>query len=182
MNREALQTICQAFEAAGVEYKLIEHEACRTSAESAAARTRAGFPKAVGAKALLTKMTFDDGTSEFNVLVLPGPTRLNSQELKAQVPRLRKFRFASSEELLDLCGVTPGEMPPFASAVFRGTSKLFVDENIGIVEFVGFNAADLEHSIVVKAQDYLRVANPTAILKFADRPEGGSVNSGPLTL
>jgi Ala-tRNA(Pro) deacylase len=173
MNREALRAICRIFEAAGVEYKLIEHEACRTSAESAATRARAGFPRAVGAKALLTKMTFDDRASEFNVLVLPGPARLNSQLLKAQVPRLKKFRFATNEELLDLCGVTPGEMPPFASAVFSGTPKLFVDDTIGGVESVGFNAADLERSIIVSARDYLRVANPTAVLKFADWPEGG---------
>lgn len=171
MNREALRNVCRIFEAAGVEYKLIEHEACRTSAESAAARARAGFPRAVGAKALLTKMTLDDGTSEFNVLVLPGPARLNSQALKAQVPRLKKFRFASSEELLDLCGVTPGEMPPFAGAVFGRTSRLFVDETISGVESVGFNVADLEHSIIVSARDYLSVAEPTAVLKFADWPE-----------
>lgn len=171
MNREALRNICRIFEAAGVEYKLIEHEACRTSVESAAARTRAGFPRAVGAKALLTKMTLDDGTSEFSVLVLPGPARLNSQDIKAKVPRLKKFRFASNEELLDLCGVTHGEMPPFASAVFSGTSRLFVDETISGVETVGFNAADLERSIIVSAQDYLGVANPTAVIKFADWPE-----------
>jgi len=171
MNREALQNICRIFEAAGVEYKLIEHEACRTSLESAAARARAGFPRAVGAKALLTKMTLDDGTSEFNVLVLPGPARVNSQALKAQVPRLRRFRFASNEELLDLCGVTPGEMPPFASTVFGGTSRLFIDETISGLDSVGFNAADLERSIIVSARGYLGVADPTAVLKFADWPE-----------
>jgi Ala-tRNA(Pro) deacylase len=147
---------------------VIEHEVCRTSAESAAARARAGFPQAIGAKALLTKMTFSDGTSEFNVLVLPGPSRLNSQALKARVPALKKFRFATSEEMLGLCGVTPGEMPPFAGAVFSGTSRLFVEEGISGVEFVGFNAADLERSVVVRAQDYVRVADPTAIFKFAD--------------
>lgn len=176
MNRDAFLIICRAFEAAGVEYNLIEHEACRTSAESAAARARAGFPQAVGAKALLTKMTFDDGKSEFNVLVLPGPSRLSSQGLKAQVPDLKKFRFATSEELFELCGVAPGEMPPFASAVFRGTSRLFVDKSIRDVKFVGFNAADLQRSIIVSAQEYLRVANPTAILQFADWPEGPSTD------
>lgn len=91
---------------------------------------------------------------------------MDSKSLKAQVPRLKRFRFASAEEMLSLCGVTPGCMPPFAAPIFPGL-RLFVDRSLMDYEWVGFNAADLERSIVVRSQDYLLAALPAALLSFA---------------
>lgn len=172
MNKEAFERICKIFEARQIEYKLLKHPACRTSAESAEARAKAGVPDAIGAKALLCKMEFSNHPTEFNLLVLPGPARLNSNALKSQLPGLKRFRFATSEEMFSLCGVLPGYMPPFASNVFSELSHLYVDAMLCDYEYVGFNAASLEHSMVVRCVDYLHAASPSALLHFTLKTNG----------
>jgi Ala-tRNA(Pro) deacylase len=166
MNTEAFIRIRELFDSHQVDYHVLDHSPCRTSAESAAARAAAGFPEAVGAKALMVKMTKGQ-QADFDVLVLPGPSKLDSQALKDQFPELRRFRFATPEEMFDRCRVIPGCMPPFASSVFPQLGNLYVDELLLKYEWVGFNAASLERSIVVRCQDYIRVASPSAILRFA---------------
>lgn len=168
MNNLAFSTICQTLSLAGINFALFEHLPCRTSAESAETRAKAGFPEAVGAKALVTKMNFNDGRVEFNVLVLPGFLRLSSQKIKASFPDLKKFRFVTSEELFGLCEVPPGAMPPFGSPIFPKLDGLFIDERISSVQTVGFNAAFLNKSIVMKSADYLKIAGHQAVLDFAE--------------
>lgn len=171
MNQSAFERICRILDDGGVEYKLFSHAACRTSAESAEARAQAGLPGTTGAKALLLRAELTDGREEYCVAVLPGPTRLNSKALKTRVVNLRKFRFASADEMFRLCGVAPGAMPPFGNAVFHQIGRLFVDSSLLTVEAVGFNAAYLERSIVMRGADYVRVAAPTDIFKLADNAE-----------
>lgn len=166
MNTQALFQIVQLLEDNHIEYSLLSHPPCHTSAESAAARTEAGYPEAVGAKALLCKMERASGV-EFNVIVLPGTFRLDSSALKVSIPNLRKFRFATPEEMFNLCRVVPGCMPPFAKNIFPELGHLFIDESLASFEWVGFNVASLEKSIIVRSLDYLRVAAPTSILRFA---------------
>ena len=166
MNSQAFDCICELFDAHKIDYHVLDHPPCHTSAESAAARANAGFPDAIGAKALMVKMEREQGT-EFNVLVLPGPSRLDSQALKGQFKDLRRFRFATPEEMFDRCRVVPGCMPPFANSVFQQLNKLFVDESLLKHQWVGFNAASLVRSVVVRCHDYIRVAAPNAIIRFA---------------
>jgi Ala-tRNA(Pro) deacylase len=167
MNEAAFKSICKLFEEHSVEYKVIDHPACRTSLESAAARAAAGAPAAIGAKAILVNMTFDQGRTEFGVLVLPGNMRIDSKAVKSAIQQLKRFRFASAEEMLLLCGVIPGCMPPFAAPIFPEVPALFIDNSLLSYEWLGFNAASLERSIVVRSQDYLRVARHTNILSFS---------------
>jgi Ala-tRNA(Pro) deacylase len=167
MNQEAFEHICQLFEEKQITYMVLDHPECRTSAESAAARAEAGAPGAIGAKALLCKMEYGNGNIEFNVLVIPGTARLNSRALKTHFADLKRFRFATPEEMLQLCNVVPGCMPPFAKTIFSNTERLFVDESLLNFKLIGFNAASLERSIVIQCQDYLRAAMPSAILQFA---------------
>ncbi len=168
MNQQAFDKICKTFAQSGIEFNLLSHPPCRTSAESAETRAKAGFPGAVGAKALVIKMTFTGGYDEFNVLVLPGTDKVSSKKLKQLFPNLKKFRFATSEELFELCQVPPGAMPPFGKKIFPLISKLFVDKTIEHVETVGFNAGFLEKSIVLKSKDYLIVAEYDDVLNFVE--------------
>lgn len=168
MNEAAFKRICRLFEENSVEYRILDHPVCRTSAESAAARAAAGAPEAIGAKAILMHMTFDGGNNEFNVVVLPGTSRLDSKALKKEVANLKRFRFASPEEMLSLCGVTPGCMPPFAAPIFPDVPRLFIDRSLLDYDSVGFNAANLERSIVVRTKDYLIAAAPSALLRFTN--------------
>lgn len=171
INDKAFVRICELFDEHGIDYHILNHPPCHTSAESLAARSQAGFPEAIGAKALLVKLEriLKDSNRiiEFSTFVLPGPTKMASQALKVLFPDLKRFRFAMPEEMFERCGVVPGCMPPFASRVFPQLNNLYVDESLAKYEWVGFNAASLERSIVVRSQDYFRAADPTAILRFA---------------
>jgi Ala-tRNA(Pro) deacylase len=167
MNTRAFESICRILDNNGVQYNLLSHGACRTSAESAAARAQAGFPNTIGAKALLLRMEFGN-TVEYCLAVLPGPAKLDSRALKNQIPSLKKFRFASVEEMLEICGVTPGAMPPFGHSVFPKVSRLLIDESLCDIRTIGFNVANLERSIVMSGADYVRVAEPTGIFRFAE--------------
>lgn len=170
MNDQAFISIIEALKLHNFEHSLLEHPPCRTSAESAASRAAAGFPGAVGAKALLCKMDRVLG-SEFNVLVLPGTSKLINSALKSGITGLKKMRFATPEELLNLCGVVPGCMPPFGSSLFPGIKNLFVDRSLLSHEWIGFNAAYLERSIVMRSADYVQMAEISAILDFAENKE-----------
>ena len=169
MNQLAFNNVCALFNAVGIGFDLITHAPCRTSAESYETRLNAGFD-AVGAKALVVKLTLDDRSEEFDVLVLPGHARLDSAKLKSAISSLKKFRFATPDELWELCGVKPGAMPPFSKSIFPMLSKLYIDESITRVGLVGFNAASLENSIVVSSDEYLKIAAYDAIIDFAEEP------------
>lgn len=165
MNQAAFDGIRSLLEEDQIEYHVFTHEICRTSAESAEARSQAGY-SAIGAKALVIKLTLADGSNGFATLVLPGPDRLDSRKLKQELPEVRKFRFATEDELRDLCGVPIGAMPPFGKTIFPTITSLFVDNRLREYEYVGFNAAALTTSIVMRCVDYLTVAKPTRMLNF----------------
>lgn len=171
MNEKAFKSIIECIKSNNFEHTLLEHLPCRTSAESAATRAAAGFPQAIGAKALLCKMDRVLG-SEFNVLVLPGTSKLVNSALKTGISGLRKMRFATPEELLSLCGVVPGCMPPFGNRLFPEIKNLFVDRTLLTHEWIGFNAAYLERSIVMRASDYIQIADVTSVLDFAEEITG----------
>ncbi len=165
-NNEILNRIRDLFDTKGVEFRVLEHPPCHTSKESAAARSLAGAPEAVGAKAMLCRMEFSDRHVEHNVLVLPGPARLDSRALRVALPGLKRFRFVSIGEMNALCQLMPGAMPPFAKSVFPQLDHLYVDRSLLAHEMVGFNAGCHERSIVIRSHDYVGAASPTAVLEF----------------
>jgi hypothetical protein len=93
---------------------------------------------------------------------------MSSKKLKALLPDLKKFRFATHEELLDRCGVLPGAMSPFGKNIFSSIAKLFVDQRIIRSKTIGFNAASLEKSLIVESGDYLRVSGCDEIVDFVE--------------
>lgn len=131
-------------------FREIEHGPTKTSEESAAAR---GEPLWVGAKALLLKTD-----SQFRLFVLPAHEKLDSAAIKREL-NLKKTRFATSEELVEMTGLFPGSVPPFGHPVLP--FELFADETIGQKENkVAFNAGSLTHSIIMSATDWKAAAKP----------------------
>jgi Ala-tRNA(Pro) deacylase len=168
MNDNAFNSICSLLNHSGAAFLVLTHRSCRTSAESLAARAAAGQPDAVGAKAILCKLYFRD-KDEYAVFVMPGTRRMNSQAVKACIPDLKKLRFASAAEMLELCGVLPGCMPPFGAQVFPGIKRLYVDVSIRCQAKLGFNAAGFERSIVVSAMEYVKaVSSDATFLSFVE--------------
>src|SRR5580704_18019088 len=123
----------------GVSFREVEHAPTLTSVESAAAR---GEPLGVGAKALLLRT--DD---VYRLFVLPADLRLDSASVKRHLA-LKRLRFATAEELLELTGLVPGSVPPFGEPVLP--FPLLADTTIGErYERVAFNAGTLTNSFIM---------------------------------
>lgn len=163
MNRVAHDAILALLDGKGVAYATFEHEPCRTSAESQAARAAAGYPNVVGAKALLVKLYLEDG-ERFATVVLPGTHELDKGRLIAAVPGLKKVRFASPEEMERLAGVVPGCMPPFAAPIFPDIPLLIIASAMRDQGTIGFNAAYLDRSVVLSADAYLAAIEPSFVI------------------
>lgn len=145
----------------GARYQPLSHRPCRTSEESAAARAAAGCPDAVGAKALVIKR---QACADCSLIVLPGTKRLDNKAARAS---LGPFRFATTEELSAATyGLVPGSIPPFAWPFLPGVKQVFVDPDIACAAKLGFNAAALDRSIVMTAQEYLRVLGDHEYLQW----------------
>ena len=154
-----LQAIRNLLTGAEISFREVHHEPTLTSEDSARVR---GEELRFGGKALLVK-----GDGEFRLFVLPADRKVVSSEIRRTL-KLRKLRFASAEELLDLTGLVPGSVPPFGEPILP--FSLFVDSAIPANERIAFNAGSLTDSIIMSVEDYLKVAAPNQIFRFsADR-------------
>jgi Ala-tRNA(Pro) deacylase len=162
-NQTAHLLIRAAFDQRGILYKLIDHEPTRTSEDSARARARGGAPHAKGAKALIVKCEFKKAADIYATLVVPSHLRIDGRLVRSSVG-IKKFRFLTTEEMRDIVQLSPGCMPPFGPTIFPAVGALFVDPQIAAYDEVGFNAAKLETSLIVRCADYLSVAQPTGLV------------------
>ena len=161
MSSDVHLAIKNMLTAAGIPYRLVEHEETRTSDDSARAR---GEELRVGGKALVVKA--DD---RFCLAVLSADRKLDSRAL-ADVLGARKLRFATPEELLNLTGLVPGSVPPFGWPILP--FDLVVDRSVLRNERIAFNAGSLRTSIVMRTNEYVKVCGG----KFEDfsKETGGS--------
>ncbi len=150
MSQNTLDQIRDLLNTEGVSFREVEHQATRTSEESAAAR---GEELGVGAKALLLKT--DD---IFRLFVLPADRKLASGAIRHHLG-VKRTRFATREELHEMTGLVPGCVPPFGKPVLP--FELYADEAVGAaVDRVAFNAGSLTHSIIMSASDWEQIAQP----------------------
>src|SRR6185369_7418024 len=159
-----LQLIRDLLTQAGIAFREVTHEPTYTSEDSARAR---GESMKIGGNALL--MRADDKTLVF---VLPADRKADSGAIRKELG-IRKLRFASREELLELTGLVPGSMPPFGKPVFP--FPLYVDASIRDNEKIAFNAGSLTDSIVMLVADYFRVAVPEKVFDFSVPPDASGV-------
>jgi len=138
-------------------FREMHHLPTRTSEESAAAR---GEPLRIGGKALLLKAEDE----QFRLFILPADTKLDSTAIRRELG-LKKTRFATAEELLELTGLVPGSVPPFGKPILP--FELYVDQGITANDRIAFNAGSLTDSVILGTGDYLRVALPVKVFAFA---------------
>lgn len=181
MNNDiAYRTIQDLFNSQEIAYHLIHHLPARTSEESAKARSTAGFPDAVGAKALIVKCEFRDHMA-YATLVLPSRYRIDNRVVRASLPGLKRFRFLTPEEMHELVQLSPGCMPPFGNKVFEKVSDLYVDPHLADFSQIGFNAAQVERSIIVSVSDYLRASVPTAMVALTSGDDAPIIGGKPVS-
>jgi Ala-tRNA(Pro) deacylase len=155
-----LESIRTLLRGENVTYREVHHEVTRTSEESARAR---GEELRVGGKALLLKIG-----DEFRLFVLSAARRFDNNAVKARFG-VKKLRFATAEELLELAGLVPGSVPPFGPPILP--FELFVDESVFTNSRIAFNAGSLTDSIVMAVEDYRRIAKPSIFAFSADLPD-----------
>lgn len=138
-----LEKIKELLNSKKIEYKISEHEPTPTSEDAARIR---GVPLESGAKALVVK-----AGEKFLICVLSASKRLSIDKL-CTLLKVKKIRFASKEELIQLTGLVPGSIPPIGQIFNLPT---LVDHSIKEQEIINFNAGSLTTSITMKSKDYL---------------------------
>ena len=153
--------IVELLEKHEIDFVHIQHEETLTSKDSARVR---GDQLSQGAKAILYKVE-----SEYALFIMAAHKRMNHKLIKSyfkeQGKRVKKTRFATTEELHNLTGLVPGSVPPFGHPVLN--FDLYVDPSLLQNEHIAFNAGSLSDSIRMKLEDYLEIAKPVTFI-FCD--------------
>jgi Ala-tRNA(Pro) deacylase len=151
-----LENIREFLTAEQVAYREVHHQPTYTSEESARAR---GEEIRIGGKALLLKVG-----ENFRLFVLPANCKADSAAIRNELG-VRKTRFATRDELLELTGLVPGCVPPFGHPILP--FDLYIDSGIERNDKIAFNAGSLTDSIILATADYLRIARPAKNFAFA---------------
>ena len=134
---------------AGVRFTHTTHQPVYTSVEAAQVR---GVPLHTGAKALIMK-----AGDAVVMVVMPADLLLDSGALRKHLG-VKRLRFATKEEVLELTGLTPGAIPPFGSLFDLPT---ICDPGLQETARINFNAGAHTNSIQMTYADYVGYESPT---------------------
>lgn len=176
MSEAIFDKIYECLKENDANFRVINHENAGTSESVAAVR---GTHLGQGAKALVCTIkgvSADFLAKNFGVLsqkesvkinviaILPADHSANLERLAA-VFNAKKASLASPAEVSELTDCVFGAIPPFS---FDERLLLVVDKKLfGRFKEIAFNAGLLDRSIVLDANDYLRIVKPK-LVDFAD--------------
>ncbi len=151
---QVFERLVDLFTAEKARFRIVEHDAEGRSELVAAVR---GTEVGQGAKALVCEVTERGGGAACHVLaIVPGDRRLDGNKLARLLGR-RKSRFVTPEMAYELTGCRIGSIPPLS---FGGLEVVCDREVVGRYPEIAFNAGRLDRSIVLAAEDYLRIVRP----------------------
>lgn len=153
---DVLAAIRDRLAAAGAEVEELRHPPVTTAGEAAEVR---GTPLAMGAKTIVLKI--DD---RFALFALSAAARIRTRHLRRGLG-MRRARFADADELARLTGLRPGAVPPFGEPVLP--LPLHADAALAERERIAFTPGVRDRSMIVAAEDWLRVAEPH-VFPFAE--------------
>jgi Ala-tRNA(Pro) deacylase len=152
-DKDAYTRLISLLEARGAQYRLIEHPPeGRTDVVS----PMRGNDVKDAAKCIVLIVKIGKGTKKYVLAVIPGDRRLDLNAMKSMFGATY-VAFASPEIAQRLAGSVPGTILPFS---FKPELELIVDPSLRSSENLYFNAARLDRSIALKAQDYFAIAAP----------------------
>jgi Ala-tRNA(Pro) deacylase len=146
------ERIIALLEEAAVAFEVIEHEAVSSAAEAATVR---GTPLELGVKAILFKID-----RSFALFAMSGARQMRSSMLRKALG-VRRTRFATRRELLDMTGLAPGAVPPFGEPVLP--FPLYADPSVLDRESLVFTAGSRTTSIRLATADWRCLAAPTVV-------------------
>lgn len=132
----------------GIAYDIAEHAPVRTSEEAAKVRNT---DASIGAKALIFY-----ADAKPILIVLPGNKRVDTKKFKHAFA-VKDLRMASKEEVLQLTGLEVGSIPPLGKVL---NLHSYYDNLLKTHEQAAFNAGELTVSIILRAEDLIRIENP----------------------
>jgi Ala-tRNA(Pro) deacylase len=131
-----------------IEYQYIEHDAAVTCEQSAAAR---GESQDIGGKTILFK-----GGKDYFLFVISAAKAVDSNKVR-KILKKQKLRFATEQELMDLCQVEKGALPPFGEPIYQ--YPLYIDQSVYENDKIAFNAGDVTKSVIMGIKDYLQLVD-----------------------
>lgn len=139
-------------ETGNARYRVLAHPAEGNSERVAQIR---GTAPGQGAKAMLCRVK--ELPDQLVLAIVPGDRKLDFRKLAASVGG-RKASFASPQDAEQRTGYAIGAIPPFS---FKSDIRLVVDPQLLARHAeIAFNSDRLDRSIVLNADDYLRLARP----------------------
>ncbi|MFI9810464.1 YbaK/EbsC family protein [Streptomyces sp. NPDC052301] len=137
----------------GAAYRVIEH-APEGGTEAVSALR--GHELAQAAKCIIVMVKIGKKEKRFALVVVPGHKRVDLAAVKALYGGTYAS-FASPEIAEELAGSASGTILPFS---FDERLELFVDPELLVHPEFYFNAARLDRSIALAAEDYRSIAEP----------------------
>jgi Ala-tRNA(Pro) deacylase len=137
----------------GINFERLEHTVVTTSSEASGAR---GSKLSQGAKAIIVK-----ANDQFYHLIISAAVPLDNNKLR-KVLGTRRVRFATTEELFELTGCSPGAVPPFGNLFGL---PVFMDNALMEEDIVYFNCGSHTISFRMKRSD-LAEATDAQIVDF----------------
>lgn len=141
---------------AGHAYEVLEHP---VGTDSEAIAKLRGTPLTIGAKCLCFK-----SNKGFFVVAVQASEQVQGNHFRKQLG-IRRLRFATRDELLELTGLTPGCVPPFTRPLID--LPLYADVGLLALDTIAFTAADPRCSIRLATDVWRQVAGPEPIEAFA---------------
>lgn len=140
-------------DAAGAEYRLIDHEPIGQTDVVSALR---GHPVAHAAKCIVVLVKVGKKQSHYVLAVVPGDARVDLGAVSALLGGTYAG-FASTDRAEELAGSVSGTVLPFS---YDERLQLVVDPAMFETPTMYFNAARLDRSIALATADYRRIAKP----------------------
>ncbi|HSL43172.1 MAG TPA: YbaK/EbsC family protein [Anaerolineales bacterium] len=148
--------LCDLLDREGVSYRVIEHEP--EGRTEVIARIR-GNRIEQSIKSIVVQVRLNRKENIYCLANVPGDCRIDFNGLKRHF-HAESVAFASREKAQELTGCLIGAIPPFS---FHDQLPVLADPLIQQNEDVVFNAGRLDRSILMRLEDYVRVAKPQIV-------------------
>ncbi|MCX4981417.1 YbaK/prolyl-tRNA synthetase associated domain-containing protein [Streptomyces sp. NBC_00250] len=152
-GHETYEKLLALLDERGAAYRVIEH--APEGATEAVSALR-GHTLAEAAKCIIAMVKIGKKEKRFALVVVPGDRRIDLNAVKALYGGTY-VSFASPEIAEELAGSPSGTILPFA---FDERLELLVDPDLLAHPEFYFNAARLDRSIALSAEDYKAIAEP----------------------
>jgi Ala-tRNA(Pro) deacylase len=145
--------LCDLLDRAGAAYRVIEHEPEGRTDLIAAIR---GNRIEQSIKSIVVQVRLNRKENIYCLANVPGDCRIDFEGIRVHY-QAESAAFASREKAQALTGCVIGAIPPFS---FSDQLQLLADPLIRQNEQVVFNAGRLDRSILMRLDDYIRIAQP----------------------